>query len=65
MAYVMLPNLRVILFLVCPVVKSFKKVFMHYLTMDSIIVYRTTIISDTPDKVANCIEFRVVKGWLT
>ena len=65
MAYVMLPNLQVVLFFVCPVVESFKKVFMRRLAMGSIVVYRTTIIPNTLDKVANCMEFRVVKDWLT
>ena len=61
----MLPNLQVILFFVCPIVKNFKKVFMRRLAMGSIIVYRTTIIPNTLDKVANCMELRVVKGWST
>ena len=65
MAYVMLPNLRVVLFFVCSVVESFKKVFMRHLAMGSIVVYRTTIIPNTLDKVANCMELRVVKGWST
>ncbi len=38
---------------------------MHRFAMGSIIVYHTTIIPNTLNKVANCIELRVVKGWLT
>ena len=65
MVYVMLPNLRVVLFFVRPVVESFKKVFMRRLAMGNIVVYRTTIIPNILDKVANCMELRVVKGWST
>ncbi len=65
MAYIMLSNLRVVLLFVRPIVECFKKVFMRRLTMSSIVVYRTTIISNTLNKVANCIELRIVKGWST
>ena len=65
MMHVILPNLELVLFVVCLVVKSFKKVLMLRLTIGSIIVYHTTIIPNTLNKVANCIEFRVVKDWLT
>ena len=61
----MLPNLQVVLFLIYLIMESFKNLFMRYLAMDSIVVYRTTIIPNTLDKMTNCIEFRVVKGWLT
>ncbi len=63
MAYVMLSNLRVVRFFVRPIVERFKKVFMRRLTMDSIVVYRTTIIPNILNRVANCIELRVVKSW--
>ena len=65
MAYIMLVNLQVVLFFVCPIVENFKKVFICRLTMSNIVVYRTTIIPNTLNKVANCIEVRVVKGWST
>ena len=65
MAYIILSNLQVVLFFICPIVKSFKKIFMRRLAIGSIIVYCTTIIPNTLDKVANCMELRVVKGWST
>ena len=37
---------------------------MRRLAMGSIVVYRTTIIPNTLDKVANCMELKVVKDWL-
>ena len=61
----MLPNLRVVLFFVCPIIESFKKVFMRRLAMGNIVVYYTTKIPNILDKVANCMELRVVKGWST
>ena len=63
MTYVMLPDLRIVLFFVSPVVKSFKKVFMSCFAMSCIIVYSTTIIPDAPDKVAGRMELRVVEYW--
>ncbi len=65
MAYVMLSNLQVVLLFVCPIVERFKKVLMRRLAMGSIVVYRTTIIPNTLNKVADCMELRVVKGWST
>ena len=65
MAYIILPNLRVILFFVCPIIESFKKILMRRLAMGSIVVYHTIIIPNTLDKEANCIELKVVKSWLT
>ena len=65
MTYVMLPDLRIVFFLVSLVVKSFKKVFMSYFGMSCIIVYSTTIILDTLDKVASRIRLKVIEGWLT
>ena len=61
MTYVMLPNLRIVLFFVSPVVKSFKKVFMSCFAMSCIIVYSTTIIPDALGKVGDCMEFGVIK----
>ena len=63
MAYIILPNLKIVLFFVCFVVENLKKVFMHRLVIGSIVVYYTTIIPNILGKVANCIELRVVKGW--
>ena len=60
----MLPNLQFVLFFVHLVVESFKKVFTHCFAMSSIVVYHTIIILNTLNKVADCIELRVVKGWL-
>ncbi len=65
MLHVMLPNLRLVLFFVRPIIESFKKVLMGRLAMGSIVVYRTTIIPNTLNKVADCMELRVVKGWST
>ena len=64
MAYIMLSNLRVILFFVCSIVKQFKNVFMRCLAMGSIIVYCTIKIPNTLNKVAYCMELRVVKSCL-
>ncbi len=65
MPHVMLPNLRLILFFVRPVVESFKKVLMGRLTMGNIVVYCTTIIPNILNKVGDCMKLRVVKGWST
>ena len=61
----MLPNLQLVFFFVCLTVESFRKILMHRLAMGSIVVYRTTIIPNTLNKVADCMKFRVVQGWLT
>ena len=61
----MLPNLRIVLFFVSPIVKSFKKIFMSCFAMSCIIVYSTTIIPDALDKVASRIELWVVECWST
>lgn len=65
MTYVMLANLQVILFSICFVLKNFEKVFICCHTMSCIVVYCTTIIPNTLNKVANCIKLRLVKSWLT
>lgn len=65
MVYIMLPNLQVVFLLVCPVVERFNKVYMRRFVIGSIVVHRITIISNILKKVANCMEIRVVKGWLT
>ncbi len=62
MSYVILPNLRLVLFFVRFIVESFKKVLMSRLAIGSIVVYRTTIIPNTLNKVVDCMELRVVKG---
>ena len=61
MTYGILPYLQVKLFLDCPVLKSFKEVFMRHLIIVCITIYRTTIISNTLDKVASSIKLRVVE----
>ena len=60
----MLLNLQVVLFFVCPIVERFKKVFIHCLTMNNIVIYRITIMSNILNKMVNYIELRVVKNWL-
>ena len=65
MPHVILPNLRLLLFFTRPVVESFKKIFIYRPAMGSIVVYHTTIIVNILNKVANCMELRVVKGWST
>lgn len=65
MAYVMLSNLRVVLLFICPIIESFNKVFIRHLPIDSIVVYCTTIIANTPDKIAHCMQLGVVKNWST
>lgn len=44
------------------IVESFKKIFMRYFIISNIIVYYTIVILNILDKVANCIEIRVVKS---
>ena len=56
------PDLRVILYFICPIVKNFENVFMRHLTVSYVIIYHTTIILNALNKVANCIEFTVVEG---
>ena len=63
MIYVMLSNLPIIFFFDSLIEKSFKKVFISCFAMSYIIVYSTTIIPNTLNKVTNQIEFRVVEGW--
>ncbi len=65
MPHVVLPSLRLVLFFVCFVVEKVKKVFMRHLAISSIVVYYTTIISNTLNKVADEIDCRIVKSWLT
>ncbi len=62
MAYVMLLDLRVVLFFVCPIIENFEKVFIRRLAVGCFIIYRTTIILNALDKVTYCMEFRIVEG---
>ena len=62
MTYIILSNLRVILLFVCPIIECFKKIFMRRFAIGSIVVYHITIILNTLNKMANCMELRVVKG---
>ena len=64
MLHIMLPNLQLILFFVCSFIKSFKKVLLRRLAMSSIIVYYITIIPNILNKVVDCMEFRIVEGYL-
>ena len=61
----MRPNLQFVLIFVHPVVETFQKVLIRPLVMGNIVVYHTTIILNALNKVADCIELRVVKGWST
>lgn len=60
----MLPNLRLVLFFISFIIESFKKIFICRFTMNSIVVYYTTIIFNTLNKIADCIKLRRVKDWL-
>ena len=62
MTYIILPDLRIVLFFVGLIVKNFKKIFMSCFTIS---VYNTTIIPDVLGKAASYIELKVVEGWLT
>ena len=64
MPNVILPNLPLVFFFVCCVVERFKKLHIHHLAMGSIVVYCTTIIPNTLNKVTDCIKLRVAKDWL-
>ena len=64
MPHIILLNLQLELFFIYFIVKSFKKVLIYCLTMGSIIVYCTTIILNILNKVADCMELRVVEDWL-
>ena len=62
MTYIMLPDLQVVLFFVCPIIESLEKIFMCCLAVGCVIIYRTAIIPNALDKLANCIEFKVVES---
>ena len=47
MTYFILPNLQVILFFVYPIIENFENLFIWYLTMSYVIIYRITIIPNT------------------
>lgn len=57
----MLPNLQIIFFFIHFVIKRFKKIFIHYLTLGCIIIHYTTIILNALDKVVDYIELKVVE----
>lgn len=61
MPHNMLPNLRLVLFVVRSVIERFKKILMCRLAIGSIVVNRTTIIPNTLNKLADCMELGVVK----
>lgn len=54
-----------IFFFVCFIIKNFMKVFIYYLALGYIIIYYTPIILNVLNKVANCMELRVVEDWST
>ena len=62
MVYVILPNLQVVFFFICPIIESFKKLFIYRFTMDNIVVYRTTIIANILDKVVDYMKLKIVKS---
>lgn len=57
----MMLNLQFILFFVYFDIQNLKKLLMHHFFISGIIIYCTTIILNKPNKIANCIEFKVVK----
>ena len=61
MVYIILPNLQIVLFFDCFIIKSFKKIFIYYFAMSNIVVYHTIINPNTSNKLANCIELKIVK----
>lgn len=63
MAYVILLNLQLIYFFVCPVIENFKKILIRYFAIGSIVVYHTTIILKRLNKVANYMKLKLVKVW--
>ena len=65
MAYDILSNLQVIFLFFYLIIASFKKILNCHLIMSSILVYHTTVILNTLNKMVNCIELRVIKDWST
>lgn len=63
--HIMLKNLRLILFFIFFVIKSFKKILMRHFAIGSIVVYCTTIIPNTLNKVVDYIKLRIGKCWST
>lgn len=64
MPYNMVQNLQLIYFYIYYVIESFMNVFMYHLAMDSIVVYRITIIPNTLNKVVDYMELKIIKDWL-
>ena len=62
MLHIILPNLQLVFFFICPIIKNFKKVFMRRLVMGNIVVYCTTIIPNILNKMANYMKLRVVES---
>lgn len=60
----MLPNLRLVLFIVYLIITNFKKILIRNLVISNIIVYYTTIILNIMNKVTDYIKLRVAKSWL-
>lgn len=60
MIYIMLPDLYVIHFFVCPIRKNFQKVFMDGFAIGYIIINSTIIIPDLLPKAGNYMEIKVI-----
>lgn len=57
MTYVVLLNLQIVLFCLCPIIKGFEMIFIYHLAIGYIVVYYTTIILHTVDKMAHSMKF--------
>lgn len=64
MIYIVLWNLQLVLFLISPLIKGLKKVFMSCFTMCHIIVYRPSVVSNAFDKMCHTMEFWIIESWL-
>lgn len=60
MVFIILSNFLVIFLFIYPIIECFQKVFMCCLSIYIIVVYHITIISNTFNKNAHYIEFRIV-----
>lgn len=61
MLYIMLPNLQLILFFVCFIVKNLKKILIRHLAIGIIMVYYTIINLNILNKIVDYIKFKKVK----
>lgn len=58
----MLPNLQLVFFFICLVIKNLKKIFMRHLAIGSIVIYFITIILNILNKIADCMRLKIVKS---